>query len=271
MVKKIAKRIINSNFLLRKLFNIYLKIFFYFFNYSNNRKKNFAFRKDFDNFIRISNQSSQRFITDWIDRYPCLDDNTQTSSFDRHYTYHTSWAARVLSKIKPIKHIDISSSLVFNGIISAFIPIEFYDYRPADLRLNNLRTHKGDLMNLPFKSNSVKSLSCMHVIEHIGLGRYGDSLDPEGDLKAIKELKRVLQAKGSLLFVVPLGGKAKIMFNAHRIYTLEMIKKYFADLKLEEFAFISEDPNKGGLIINPKQYTLKNEVYGCGCFWFRKR
>ena len=52
----------------------------------------------------------------------------------------------------------------------------------------------------------------MHVIEHIGLGRYGDEMDPDGDLKAIDELKRVLSRKGDLLFVVPVG-KPKIMYN----------------------------------------------------------
>jgi hypothetical protein len=57
----------------------------------------------------------------------------------------------------------------------------------------------------------------MHVIEHIGLGRYGEALDPDGDLKAIRELVRVLAAGGNLLVVVPVG-RPRIQFNAHRIY-----------------------------------------------------
>ncbi|NDC42314.1 MAG: DUF268 domain-containing protein, partial [Chitinophagia bacterium] len=56
---------------------------------------------------------------------------------------------------------------------------------------------------LPFESDSIPSLSCMHTIEHVGLGRYGDQLDPQGDLKAIAELKRVVQPGGDLLFVTP--------------------------------------------------------------------
>jgi len=45
----------------------------------------------------------------------------------------------------------------------------------------------------------------MNVVEHVGLGRYGEPLDPEGDIKAMRELRRVLAPGGSLLFVVPVG------------------------------------------------------------------
>jgi SAM-dependent methyltransferase len=68
-----------------------------------------------------------------------------------------------------------------------------------------------------------------------------------GDLKAIRELKRVLQQDGSLLFVVPVG-KPKVQFNAHRIYSYQQISEYFRDLKLEEFALIPNRPKDGGLI-----------------------
>ena len=39
----------------------------------------------------------------------------------------------------------------------------------------------------------------MHVVEHIGLGRYGDQVDPDGDLMAMKELERVTAKLGKLL------------------------------------------------------------------------
>ena len=124
-----------------------------------------------------------------------------------------------LSQTKPEFHIDISSTLYFCSIVSAFIPIKFYDYRPVKLNLEKLYTGSADLLSLPFEEGSVNSLSCMHVVEHIGLGRYGDPLDPDGDLKAISELIRVLAPDGNLLLVVPVGKKSRIMFNAHRIYS----------------------------------------------------
>ncbi len=57
-----------------------------------------------------------------------------------------------------------------------------------------MTTNTANILDLPFKGNSVESLSCMHVVEHIGLGRYGDPMDPEGDIEAIKELKRVVMS-----------------------------------------------------------------------------
>ena len=206
----------------------------------------------------------------WKDRYPCLKDRTSTTGFDRHYVYHTAWAARILAYNKPAMHIDISSSLFFNTLVSAFLPVTFYDYRPANVGLSNLLTRAADLCALPFAHQSIQSLSCMHVVEHVGLGRYGDALDPEGDLKAISELKRVLSPQGTLLFVVPIG-KPKIMFNAHRIYSHVQIMDHFRELHLQEFALIPDEPADGGLLINPELSMIDKQTYGCGCYWFVRR
>jgi SAM-dependent methyltransferase len=202
----------------------------------------------------------------WVDSLPCLDDNTAKTEFDRHYVFHTAWAARVMSEVRPVRHVDISSSLFFCGIVSAFVPVDFYDYRPADLRLEGLSTAKADLTALPFGDGSVSSLSCMHVVEHIGLGRYGDRLDPTGDLKAMAELRRVLAPAGTLLFVVPVG-RPRIMFNAHRIYSTDQILDSFSGLRLQKFSLI---PDSGGLVENADLALADRQNYGCGCFWFRR-
>lgn len=213
-----------------------------------------------------------RFKIDPADFYPCIKDKTITTGYDRHYVYHTSWAARVVKEINPEYHVDISSSLYFCGLVSAFVPVRFYDYRPADLRISGLQTGKADLHNLPFEKNSIKSLSCMHTIEHIGLGRYGDPIDPEGDLKAIESLKSVLASGGSLLIVVPIG-VPKIEYNAHRIYSYEQIMSYFTndEIYLQEFAFIPEYEKDGGIVRNADPLLAKNAHYACGCFWFKKK
>jgi len=254
MNKKTFNKLIFS-FIKKTIKNIYFYILF-----------NIDFKK-----FRKKSKGRGRFRVYWKNRYPCLADKTKKTSFDRHYIYHTAWAARILSKTKPKKHIDISSSLYFSSIVSAFTPIDFYDYRPPELKLSNLNVGKADLFSLPFKNESISSLSCMHTIEHIGLGRYGDPLDPEGDLKAIKELIRVLSPGGSFLFVVPIGGKPKIMFNAHRIYTCEQILQYFSQLKPKEFSLIPEKAEDGGLITDPSSKILAKQSYACGCFWFIKR
>ena len=224
---------------------------------------------EFFQFKNLSYKGLNRFKVSFLDFYPCLSDKTNETEFDKHYVYHTSWASRVIAKTNPKVHVDISSFIYFAALVSAFHKVEFYDYRPANLQLDNLLCKAADLTNLPFENESVQSLSCMHVIEHIGLGRYGDPLDPNGDLKAIAQLIRVLSIGGSLLFVVPIG-KPKIMFNAHRIYSYKQVLEYFSDLKLEEFALIPDNQKDVGLLYNPSEEIVDSQNYGCGCFWFKK-
>lgn len=227
------------------------------------------FLKDFSTFKKISKKDN-RFQVLWKNRRPQLFDKTSKTFFDTHYIYHPAWAARILAKTKPEKHIDISSSLSFCSIVSAFVPIDFYDYRPANVRLSNLNSKKADLLNLPFSNESIDSLSCMHTIEHIGLGRYGDPIDPEGDIKAINELKRVLAKNGNLLFVVPIG-KPKIQFNAHRIYSYDQIISYFKGFELKEFSLIPDNALDVGILKNVGRSEADAQNYGCGCFWFIKK
>jgi len=228
-----------------------------------------GFIRDFLTFKKLSGQSERRFSPLWKDRHLCLKDKKVQHDVEPHYTYHPAWAARVVAKINPEIHIDISSHLSFCTIVSAFVPVKFYEYRKTNLTLDNLTSESADLLHLPFENESIQSISCMHVIEHIGLGRYGDTLDPDGDLKAIAELKRVLAIGGSLLLVVPIG-KPAIFFNAHRIYSYEQVMSYFEELDLEEFSLITEDNEKGGLLRHATGEMADQEIYGCGCFWFKK-
>ncbi|RYY55794.1 MAG: DUF268 domain-containing protein [Chitinophagaceae bacterium] len=217
-------------------------------------------------FIRFRKLNGGRFLIKLRDIYPCLKDKVTTTPFDHHYTYHPAWAARCIAGTRPAEHVDISSILYFGSMLSAFVPTRFYDYRPAELNLSGYQTGFADLNALPFPDNELESLSCMHTIEHIGLGRYGDKADGNGDLKAIAELKRVLKPGGNLYFVTPVG-KPKIEYNAHRIYSFEQIVSYFAPLKLKEFSMV---PDTGGFINNADPATVADQNYACGCFWFEK-
>ncbi len=211
-------------------------------------------------------KNDQRFILTPKNFSPILHEMANLQYFDRHYVYHPAWAARKVKQIQPEFHVDISSTLHFCSIVSAFIPVKFYDYRPADLRLSNLESLQADLMKLPFPDNSVSSISCMHTVEHVGLGRYGDPVNATADLRAMEELGRVVKKGGNLLFVVPVG-KPKLMFNAQRIYSFEQIISGFKDLKLKEFTLL---PDSGSLIENASPDLVRQQVYGCGCFWFTK-
>ncbi|WP_082878019.1 DUF268 domain-containing protein [Methylobacillus sp. MM3] len=232
-------------------------------------RKRLLFKRQFDLFVESSGQLRRNWVPHWQDRYPCLDDATISTGFDRHYIYHPAWAAHVLAGTRPERHVDISSTLHFCSIVSAFIPVDFFDFRPASLILPGLTSKAANVTNLDWPANSVESLSCMHVLEHIGLGRYGDSIDPDGDLKAIRELVRVLKPGGNLLIAVPVG-QPRICFNAHRIYDCDEFIRYFEDLNLVEFSLIPDGEAPNGMLVNPPSQLVAAQSYGCGCFWFRK-
>ena len=226
-----------------------------------------TFRKEFDRFEELAG-SAPRLPMRTVDINPQLSDRVSVTPIDRHYTYHPAWAARVLAKTQPNKHVDISSTVNFCTIVSAFVPVEFYDFRPAPIVLSGLYAGAANLTQLHFPSDSIASLSCMHVIEHIGLGRYGDPLDPDGDLKAISELVRVVAPGGDLLVATPVG-QPRVAFNAHRVYDYETFARYFLPLELVEFTLI-EEHGVGGLVVAPSLERVRAEYYACGCFWFRK-
>lgn len=240
---------------------------FYLADLKKKEEKNFL-----DLFINFKNESekhTKRFKLDSEDSFPCMNDSTSVTTFDTHYIYHPAWAARIVKELNPTFHTDISSTLHFCSILSAYIPVKFYDYRPAKLNLSGLNSESADLTQLHFPDNSVQSLSCMHTIEHIGLGRYGDPVDYDGDIKAANELKRVLAKNGTLLIVVPVG-KPKIMFNAHRIYGYSQIIELFSGLKLEEFTLIPDNALETGIINFASIELADKQNYGCGCFRFKK-
>ena len=225
---------------------------------------------EFEEFKRLSDQLVvRRLKVDWEDRYLCLDDKSTETGFDRHYIYHPAWAARILMQTHPKRHTDISSTLNFCTIVSAFIPVDFYDYRPAPIHLPGLNSLSANLVELPFRTDSLESVSCMHVLEHVGLGRYGDPIDPDGDLRAIRELCRVVAPGGNLLVVVPVGA-ARVQFNAHRIYKHGDFLTYFKELELVEFALIPDGLAPDGLIFSAPEHLVDSQSYGCGCYWFKK-
>jgi hypothetical protein len=110
----------------------------------------------------------------------------------------------------------------------------------------------------------------MHVIEHVGLGRYGDRLDPAGDLKAAGELQRVIAKGGQLIMVAPVG-RPRIMFNAHRIYSYEQVVEMFSTLELREFSLIPDGTTEPEFIVNASPERVRSQSCACGCFWFVKK
>jgi len=195
--------------------------------------------------------------------YPCINDNTSNTPLNIDYFYQDTWAINKIFKEKPKKHYDIGSNAKTIGILSQFTNTYMVDIRPIPVKLKGLNFIKGDICNLPFKNNSIKSLSSLCVIEHIGLGRYGDKLDAFGSEKAIKEIIRVVKKSGNIYISVPVFKQNTIFFNAHRAFTRKYILKQFNNCKLIEEKYIYNREMK------PK-YIKNNNTYGTGLFWFKK-
>lgn len=53
--------------------------------------------------------------------------------------------------------------------------------------------------------------------EHDGLGRYGDPLDPDADIKTMQDMRSTLRRGGVLFLSVPVG-RDRLIFNAARVY-----------------------------------------------------
>ena len=201
-----------------------------------------------------------------IDTYPCIFDKTETTNFDPHYFYQDIWAFSKIFASKVNYHIDIGSRIDFIGYLTSITKVTFIDIRPLVTNLENLNSIKASILSLPFEDNSIASASCLHVAEHIGLGRYGDPLDPEGTYKACKELQRVLTKDGDLYFSLPVG-KPKLSFNAHRIHSPQQILDYFNDLRLIEFSIVDD---QGQFKKNVNISLFRDSSYSDGLFWFKK-
>ena len=204
----------------------------------------------------------------WRDLYPRFDDRYQTSGgIPQHYHYQDLWAAKKVYQSKVEQHYDIGSSIIgFIAHISVFCQVNVIDIRPQPLKMDNVTFIQGDITELNIDSDSISSLSCLHAAEHIGLGRYGDKIDPTGSRKAALELQRVLARGGDLYFAVPIG-QEKVCFNAHRIFKPGTILDYFGQLKLVSFSVVDDDD---AFIenVNPEDYNGAD--YACGLFHFKK-
>jgi SAM-dependent methyltransferase len=223
-----------------------------------------------EQFSQFKEQSCQdgRFEPKQADWLPFLNDATPETGFDPHYVLHTSWAARVLAKTKPTVHVSFGDSLYFVGIASAFTSMTFCDIRESRLPFRDIEEDRADLTSLPPSwTGTLQSISCMHVLEHIGLGRYGDALDASGDRKAAAELARVLAPGGQLLMVVPMEDPPRVCFNAHRLYSYSQVMDLFPDLTLLEFTLIT---NEGQFFENADPCLLEGRKYSCGCFRYTK-
>jgi SAM-dependent methyltransferase len=158
-----------------------------------------------------------------------------------------------------------------DGFIAHCLPfceITMMDFRALPYKIPNLRfvqTNCMDMNNIP--SNSISSLSSLHVVEHFGLGRYGDPVDPVAHIKAISEIQRVINPGGKIIFSVPVGVQ-RLEFNAQRIFNPKSIIELFSGCNLDEFSVVDDDNN---FYEHQKPEDWAHLRNGWGLFLFTKR
>jgi SAM-dependent methyltransferase len=197
---------------------------------------------------------------------PMLQDRTRTTAVDTHYFYQALWAFEAIRKSDPPYHVDVGSQALFVGLLSRTTTVDFVDIRPLDVHIANMRLVTGSILEMPYPDASCVSVSCLHVAEHVGLGRYGDPLVVDGTRRACSELSRVLAPGGDLYFSLPVG-EPRTCFNAHRIHAPDAICKYFSDLELVSFGMVDD---RGNYRPNVEIASARSAQYACGLFHFRR-
>jgi SAM-dependent methyltransferase len=215
---------------------------------------------------KIYNKRAATQRISFRDSYPCLVDRVVDTPFDPHYFFQAAWLARRVHDVMPPFHVDIGSSVMMINVLSATTKTIFVDYRPLRVHLSNFLPLGGDIVGLPFHAGSITSLSCLHVLEHVGLGRYGDPINPEGSRLAAMELQRVLKPGGRLFLSVPVGCE-RVCFNAHRVFSPGTVRDFFPELRLRAFSLV-DDAGRFSEEISPE--AAANLEYGCGLFEFVK-
>lgn len=98
------------------------------------------------------------------------------------------------------------------------------DYNPIFTNHPLLETMTVDeYENNPKQFDLLLSIS---TLEHTGLGRYGDPLNPDGDIEWMQQAKSMLKRGGLLILALPVG-KDRLFWNAHRQYGEKRLKKLF--------------------------------------------
>ncbi len=215
----------------------------------------------------------------------CLTDyRDNAGNIDKHYFFQDIYVA---SKVRAmgISHIyDIGSRVdgYIAHLLSMGIAVTMIDVRPLDIKVKGLDFVQGNATELSgIKSESLDYLSCLHALEHFGLGRYGDPVNYYGWIQALEQYKRVLRKHGMLFLSMPVGRTERVCFNAHRVFRpLTIVQTLFPDMRLLEFTCIYDGKTTTLNFENSLRYDKTCEVleeytnilgeYVCGIFVFER-
>jgi SAM-dependent methyltransferase len=239
-----------------------------------------GFRRDLAEFKRQRASASSPHLFAEAPDFPCLHDkDAPAGSAEGQYFHQDLLVARKIWQNNPRRHLDVGSRIDgFVAHVAAFRKIEIVDIRPLKAEVHNISVRCLDL-SAPLPLDLIAycdSLSCLHALEHFGLGRFGDTVKYTGYLDGLENLYRILEPGGKFYFSVPLGPQ-RIHFNAHRVFSA----RYLWDLltpryRIDTFSFVDD---AGALTENVdlNESTLRQEIdrnfgcfLGCGIFELTK-
>ncbi len=157
---------------------------------------------------------------------PCLHDWwQQAGAVGTEYFWQDLVVARMIHDAAPVRHIDVGSRLDgFVAHVASFREIEVFDVRPLESTIPGVVFRQADMMSENNLGREITdSLSCLHAVEHFGLGRYGDPLNAQGSMLGIANLARLLRPGGTLYLSCPVG-EDEVFFNAHRALRPNTVK-----------------------------------------------
>lgn len=203
--------------------------------------------------------------------HPVLSEHADAAGSARgHYFHQDLLVATRIHERRPRRHIDVGSRIDgFVAHVAAFREIEVFDIRPLEPTVHGrIRFVQGDLMSAEgVPAACCDSLSCLHALEHFGLGRYGDPVDPQGHRKGFANLHRMLEPGGLLYLSFPIGTSGT-HFNAHRVFAPAEVLEWSPGLfELESFAYVDD---AGDLHLDRDPRSMPPLRYGCGIYTLRR-
>jgi hypothetical protein len=208
--------------------------------------------------------------------FPCLGEATSDSgTATGHYFHQDLLVARRIFERKPERHIDIGSRVDgFVAHVAAFRTIEVFDVRANAAKIPNIIFRQADMMALPPEYVAcTDSASCLHALEHFGLGRYGDPIDPDGHLKGLAALTSLVKSGGMLYLSVPIGPQ-RIEFNAHRVFAVDYIRARTREaFDLVAFSYVDDagDLHENVALDDTASANSFGCTYGCGIFELKRK
>jgi hypothetical protein len=207
---------------------------------------------------------------------PILSDyDKEAGTLKQHYFQQDLHVASLVYRSNPARHIDVGSRLDgFVAHLAVFRVVEVMDVRPlsAPTITENIQFLRADLMNpeeTPIEITD--SLSCLHAIEHFGLGRYRDNIDPLGHVRGFNNLLKMLKPQGTLYISFPIANSSRVDFNAHRVFGCADILEWAEApnrIALKRFDYI-DDAGTFHADVSIHS-TLPKQQYGCGIYTFTK-